>query len=145
MCLSFAACFLHRNTSEMWFMFFWFFIHPDTNLDFCDGLHTKKHWESHLRKRLAMPRQSNTLQSCKSQNTLLKIKGIFTMKEPFLIPQRAFQWTVDPKIKMCLSKISMSVFLHQVCRSVSLHQCLSNGCSAVNGCRQNESLIKTSQ
>ncbi len=29
--------------------------------------------------------------------------------------------------------------------SLSLHQCLSNGCSAVNGCRQNESLIKTSQ
>ncbi len=28
---------------------------------------------------------------------------------------------------------------------VFLHQCLSNGCSAVNGCRQNESLIKTSQ
>ncbi len=23
--------------------------------------------------------------------------------------------------------------------NVSLHQCLSNGCSAVNGCRQNES------
>ncbi len=33
----------------------------------------------------------------------------------------------------------MSLFLHQVCRNVSLHQCLSNGCSAVNGCRQNES------
>uniref|UniRef100_A0A8C1NNT7 Pyrroline-5-carboxylate reductase catalytic N-terminal domain-containing protein n=1 Tax=Cyprinus carpio TaxID=7962 RepID=A0A8C1NNT7_CYPCA len=26
-----------------------------------------------------------------------------------------------------------------VCRNVALHQCLSNGCSAVNGCRQNES------
>ncbi len=43
------------------------------------------------------------------------------------------------------SEIRMSLFLHQVCRNVSLHQCLSNGCSAVNGCRQNESLIKTSQ
>ncbi len=37
------------------------------------------------------------------------------------------------------SKIRMSLFLHQVWRNVSLHQCLSNGCSAVNGCRQNES------
>ncbi len=27
-------------------------------------------------------------------------------------------------------------------RFVSLHRCLSKGCSAVNGCRQNESLIK---
>uniref|UniRef100_A0A9R1SKG0 Biogenesis of lysosome-related organelles complex 1 subunit 6 n=2 Tax=Cyprinus carpio TaxID=7962 RepID=A0A9R1SKG0_CYPCA len=27
----------------------------------------------------------------------------------------------------------------KVCRNVALHQCLSNGCSAVNGCRQNES------
>ncbi len=43
------------------------------------------------------------------------------------------------------SKIRMSLFLHQIWRNVSLHQCLSNGCSAVNGCRQNESLIKTSQ
>ncbi len=41
------------------------------------------------------------------------------------------------------SEIRMSLFLHQVWRNVS--QCLSNGCSAVNGCRQNESLIKTSQ
>ncbi len=32
----------------------------------------------------------------------------------------------------------MSLFLHQVCRNVSLHRCLSNGCSAVNGCRQIE-------
>ncbi len=30
----------------------------------------------------------------------------------------------------------MSLFLHQIWRNVSLHQCLSNGCSAVNGCRQ---------
>ncbi len=33
----------------------------------------------------------------------------------------------------------LKMFLHQVCRNMSLHQCLSNGCSAVNGCRQNES------
>uniref|UniRef100_A0A672M2H3 Cytochrome P450 3A n=1 Tax=Sinocyclocheilus grahami TaxID=75366 RepID=A0A672M2H3_SINGR len=32
------------------------------------------------------------------------------------------------------SQIRMSLFLHQVCRNVALHQCLSNGCSAVNGC-----------
>ncbi len=55
----------------------------------------------------------------------------------------------EHQLKMCLpsgsSEIRMSLFLHQVCRNVSLHQCLSNGCSAVNGCRQNESLIKTSQ
>ncbi len=37
----------------------------------------------------------------------------------------------------------MSLFHHQIWRNVSLHHCLSNGCSAVNGCRQNESLIKT--
>ncbi len=29
--------------------------------------------------------------------------------------------------------------------SSGLEKCLSNGCSAVNGCRQNETLIKTSQ
>ncbi len=37
------------------------------------------------------------------------------------------------------SEIRMSLFLHQIWRNVSLHHCLSNGCSAVNGCRQNES------
>ncbi len=37
----------------------------------------------------------------------------------------------------CLSE--MSLFLHQVWRNVALHHLLSNGCSAVNGCRQNES------
>ncbi len=52
------------------------------------------------------------------------------------------KWIVQPKIKICWFR---RVFLHQVWRNVSLHQCLSNGCSAVNGCRQNESLIKTSQ
>ncbi len=35
------------------------------------------------------------------------------------------------------SEIRMSVFLNQVCRNVSM----CNGCSAVNGCRQNESLV----
>ncbi len=34
----------------------------------------------------------------------------------------------------------MSLSLHQIWRNVALHHCLSNGCSAVNGCRQNESL-----
>ncbi len=38
----------------------------------------------------------------------------------------------------------IQMFLHQIWRNVALHQCLINGCSAVNGCRQNESLIKTS-
>ncbi len=33
----------------------------------------------------------------------------------------------------------MSLFLHQIWRNVALHHLLSNGCSAVNGCRQNES------
>ncbi len=33
----------------------------------------------------------------------------------------------------------MSLFLHQTWRNVAFHQCLSNGCSAVNGCRQNGS------
>ncbi len=28
---------------------------------------------------------------------------------------------------------------NQILRNVALHQCLTNGCSAVNGCRQNES------
>ncbi len=37
-------------------------------------------------------------------------------------------------------EIRMSLF-----SSSGLEKCLSNGCSAVNGCRQNESLIKTSQ
>ncbi len=37
------------------------------------------------------------------------------------------------------AKIRMSLFLHQICRNVSLHQLLTNGCSAVNGCRQIES------
>ncbi len=27
---------------------------------------------------------------------------------------------------------------HQILRNVALYQCLSNGCSTVNGCRQNE-------
>ncbi len=39
----------------------------------------------------------------------------------------------------------MSLFLNQIWGNVALHQCLINGCSAVNGCRQNESLMKTSQ
>ncbi len=43
------------------------------------------------------------------------------------------------------SKMKMSLLLYQVCRNVSLYQCLINGCSAVNGCHQNESLIQTSQ
>ncbi len=40
----------------------------------------------------------------------------------------------------------MSLFLHQIWRNAALHH-FTNGCSAVNGCRQNESkqLIKTSQ
>ncbi len=38
-----------------------------------------------------------------------------------------------------------SLFLHQIWRNIALHHLPSNGCSAVNGCRQNESLIKTSQ
>ncbi len=53
---------------------------------------------------------------------------------------------VHSKMKMCWNvlslrpfKIRMSLFLHQIWRNVALHQCLSNGCSAVNGCRQNES------
>ncbi len=33
----------------------------------------------------------------------------------------------------------MSLFLHQIWRNVALHHLLSNGSSAVNGCRQNES------
>ncbi len=33
----------------------------------------------------------------------------------------------------------MSLFLHQIRRSVAFHHLLSNGSSAVNGCRQNES------
>ncbi len=32
----------------------------------------------------------------------------------------------------------MSLFLHQIWRNVALHHCLTNGSSAVNGCRQNE-------
>ncbi len=36
-------------------------------------------------------------------------------------------------------KIRMSLFLHQIWRNVAFHHCLSNGCSAVNGSRQNES------
>ncbi len=36
-------------------------------------------------------------------------------------------------------EVRMSLFLHQVWRDVALHQCLSNKCSVVNGCRQNES------
>ncbi len=30
----------------------------------------------------------------------------------------------------------MSLFLHQIWRNVALHHLLTNGCSAVNGCRQ---------
>ncbi len=59
----------------------------------------------------------------------LYIKGIIYTKMNMATPSRPFE---------------MSLFLHQVWRNVSLHQCLSNGCSAVNGCRQNECLIKTS-
>ncbi len=51
---------------------------------------------------------------------------------------------VHPKNENVLTLRSLGLFLHQIWRNVSLHQCLSNGCSAVNGCRQNESLIKTS-
>ncbi len=36
-------------------------------------------------------------------------------------------------------KIYMSLFLYQIWRNVALHHLFSNGCSAVNGCRQNES------
>ncbi len=43
------------------------------------------------------------------------------------------------------ANIHLSSEQMQIWRNASLHQCLSNGCSAVNGCRQNESLIKTSQ
>ncbi len=39
------------------------------------------------------------------------------------------------------SEMYLILFLHQMCRNVSLHR-LSNGCCAMNGCRQNESLKK---
>uniref|UniRef100_A0A672PEH8 Anaphase-promoting complex subunit 16 n=2 Tax=Cyprininae TaxID=2743694 RepID=A0A672PEH8_SINGR len=42
-------------------------------------------------------------------------------------------------LKMCSRSGHPRLNLHQVWRNVALHQCLSNGCSAVNGCRQNES------
>ncbi len=48
-------------------------------------------------------------------------------------------------LKMSSPSGYSSLFLHQIWRNVALHHLLSNGCSAVNGCHQNESLIKTSQ
>ncbi len=51
---------------------------------------------------------------------------------------------IHPKIKLAVNVLTLSLFLHQIWRNVASHQCLINGCSAVNGCRQNESLIKTS-
>ncbi len=38
----------------------------------------------------------------------------------------------------------MSLFLHQIWRNAELHHLLTNGSSAVNGCRQNESPKKSS-
>ncbi len=50
--------------------------------------------------------------------------------------------TVHPKMNICLkctplrpSKMQLRLFLHQKC---NLYHLLINGCSAVNGCRQNE-------
>ncbi len=61
--------------------------------------------------------------------------------------QRVLKETAHPKtLKICSSSVHLrSGWVCFFIRNVSLHQCLSNGCSAVNGCRQNESLIKTSQ
>ncbi len=57
-----------------------------------------------------------------------------------------FKGTVHQKFKVAekcltlrLSKMLMSLFLHQIWRNVTFHHLFSNGCSAVNGCRQNES------
>ncbi len=35
--------------------------------------------------------------------------------------------------------------VEQICRNLALYHLLTSGCSVVNGCRQNDSPIKTSQ
>uniref|UniRef100_A0A8C1L909 Protein tyrosine kinase 7 (inactive) n=1 Tax=Cyprinus carpio TaxID=7962 RepID=A0A8C1L909_CYPCA len=51
-------------------------------------------------------------------------------------PQPYVQWMLRDKLLSSSSSSRPVISLHL---NVALHQCLSNGCSAVNGCRQNES------
>ncbi len=76
---------------------------------------------------------------CRKWNGLLLGK---TLKEIVLAWMTICWKSAHPQVKM-----QMSLFLLQIWINVALHYLLSNGCSAVNGCRQNESkqLIKASQ
>jgi len=56
---------------------------------------------------------------------------------------RVWLWWKNTITFVLLSK-SISLFPNSVWRNIALYHLLTNGSSAVNGCRRNESLIKTS-
>ncbi len=70
-------------------------------------------------------------------NRCISLHNDQQIRHPPTSVKRIIKGTVQPITGLHIlrpSKIRISLFLHQVWR-----QCLSNGCSAVNGCRQNES------
>ncbi len=92
---------------------------------------------------------------------LVKTFPYFTENVLYLLPSKSIEISLQILILyfsllvlwcnlFCCFKgiVQASPRLGWVCffiRFGEMHQCLSNGCSAVNGCRQNESLIKTSR
>ncbi len=68
-----------------------------------------------------------------------KVKTVFhsmaSLKEEFT---QKFKFTAA-LLTLRPSKMQMNLFLHQIWRNVALNHLLTNGSSAVNGCRQNES------